>query len=57
MLHVGYDLSVPQRSRLARVSIVSQPVTVEEALQGDPWTSVIHQLQYLAEGHGELPYT
>lgn len=56
MLHVGYDLSVRLRSKLSRVSIVSQPVTLDEALAGDPWVKVIHQLQYLAEGRGELPY-
>lgn len=55
-LHVGYDVASRSKGgRRTRVAIVSTYVELEEAFQGDPWTKVLGMLQWLAEGHGELP--
>jgi hypothetical protein len=55
-LHVGYDVAARSKGgRRARLAIVSTYVEVEEAFQGDPWTKVLGMLQWIAEGHGELP--
>ena len=55
-LHVGYDVAARSKGgRRSRLAIVSTYVEVEDAFQGDPWTKVLGMLQWIAEGHGELP--